>query len=208
MAVRTRTNINSLVRDNISAIIAESVVNLGRSETQLLDMCRQNIIEMRDNPNLTESDIEQMKREELLLETQYNDAVSSHTRLLNRHHSFITQLPGELPEERRQPLLVKKTVVKTAEISPAEGAKFCDDVCSICANNHTVLQSCVTDCGHWFCGDCYKPWMQRFSAQASLTSCPICRELNKEVTVYCTSKTPISKKGAASAQNDPTLWLH
>ena len=181
---RTIININNLVHDNISAIIAESAVNWGRAEARLFDLCQQNIKEMRENPNLTESDIERMKRQELFLETQLQHAISTHTRLLNRH-SFITEVrQQESQQEIRPHLIVKRTREKTKIISPEEGAKSCADVCSICSSDHTVLRSCVTDCGHWFGAHCYGQWMRCSSAHIKLTTCPICRADNKEVTMF------------------------
>jgi hypothetical protein len=180
---RTIININNLVHENISVIIAESAVILGRAETRLFDLCQQNIIKMRENPNLTESDIERMKRQELFLETQLQHAISTHTRLLNRH-SFITEVRQQQESQITPDMIVKRTREKTKIISPEEGAKSCADVCSICSNDHTVLESCVTDCGHWFGAHCYGQWMRCSSAHIKLTTCPICRADNKEVTMF------------------------
>jgi len=181
--IQYHININDLVHQNSTALIAESEANFQQAEARFVELCRRNIIEMCDNASLTEADVERMKREELYLETQMLHAASVRARITARHSNILAQLQ-HLPSSvnpHRNPA-ASKTEIKIKEITAAEAGESCGDVCSICSNDHTRIESCVTDCGHWFGGECYRQWMR--CSSNNMTTCPICRTKNKEVFTH------------------------
>ena len=54
--------------------------------------------------------------------------------------------------------------------------------CSICFENHEFNKLLKTDCGHYFGICCYSRWEK--SLKKNQVTCPYCRKLNPEVTLF------------------------
>lgn len=73
---------------------------------------------------------------------------------------------------RRKPIIKVKLVSLFALNTP------CKSQCSICHETHVKVDSLTTDCNHEFGKECYNEWVSKQN------SCPMCRNVCKNVTVY------------------------
>ena len=73
---------------------------------------------------------------------------------------------------RRKPIIKVKLVSLFALNTP------CKSQCSICHETHVKVDSLTTDCNHEFGKECYNEWVSKQN------SCPVCRNVCKNVTVY------------------------
>lgn len=88
----------------------------------------------------------------------------------------VSQLRPAAPRPARQVLSIKRQVIARAAF-----AKNCGENCAICMEIHQKGDSLTTSCGHDFGKECYQNW---FNSANSSQSCPTCRAVNPQVTIY------------------------
>jgi len=176
------------------ANVANSNSKVRKLTSEFNELCLQNISTiLSSSENITEEHIERMKREERIMENKMRQALRNYERLIERYNNSISVRTNINIKDKKQ--YRYKTNVKSRALSRADGAKTCDECCSICSNIHVMSQSCVTDCGHKFGGECYTKWMECCKAQSKNVTCPICRAENKGVTIFRERKLRVSKTG-------------
>jgi len=176
------------------ANVANSNSKVRKLTSEFNELCLKNISTiLSSSENITEEYIERMKREERIMENKMRQALRNYERLLERYNNSISVRTNINIKDKKQ--YRYKTNVKSRALSRANGAKTCDECCSICSNIHVMSQSCVTDCGHQFGGECYTKWMECCKAQSKNVTCPICRAENKGVTIFRERKLRVSKTG-------------
>jgi hypothetical protein len=100
--------------------------------------------------------------------------------LRRRTHPNMGRTPAQLrPAAARPPRLVLS--IKSKVLPRAVFAANCGEACAICMDTHQKGESLTTSCAHDFGKECYKNW---FNSDNSNKSCPTCRTLNPQVTVY------------------------
>lgn len=113
--------------------------------------------------------------DDLLVETKIRD-VSNHIRnMVTRRREHLREMQSSNPinyPRNRKPIIKVKLVSLFALNTP------CKSSCAICHETHVRVDSLTTDCNHEFGKDCYNEWITRGN------SCPICRNVCKNVTVY------------------------
>jgi len=88
----------------------------------------------------------------------------------------VAQLRPAAPRPHRQVLSIKRKVLARAAF-----AANCGENCAICMDTHQKGESLTTSCGHDFGKECYQNW---FNSANSSQSCPTCRAVNPQVTIY------------------------
>jgi CO/xanthine dehydrogenase FAD-binding subunit len=182
----SQTIVNNIRRDFVGCIEVISSLN---------DMYYRNTMTIMNNQISTE-EFNQLSIEQVQIESALMDARILREELREQYQEQLLLLH---PETIRAPTIrapkAKQPKIISRALKRADSIKTGDDCCSICSNVHVMSDSCVTDCGHRFGGDCYKQWINCCAAQKKTATCPICRATNKEITVYRPRKTPIKIKG-------------
>jgi hypothetical protein len=99
-----------------------------------------------------------------------DDKPVSHSLKLQRH---ITQLKFE-HYWQFQGRVLRYTILHKP--TPTEVCSFIPIVCGICLTPHTMLDTCVTKCGHEFGAKCLREW--------DFKTCPTCSNFYHEVTEF------------------------
>jgi len=86
---------------------------------------------------------------------------------------------------------IKKPVSKALKKSDLE-AMMPDD-CGICLEKNTRINTASTCCGHHFCVACYDSMVAHSISQNRRISCPMCRKVSPQITVFRARKTPVRK---------------
>jgi hypothetical protein len=174
----------------------------------LNDMYYRNTMTMMNNQISTE-EFNQLSIEQLQIESALMDARILREELREQYYQQLSLRPAN-PATVRAPTIrrpkAKQPKIISRALKRSDAIKTVDDCCSICSNVHVMSDSCVTDCGHRFGGDCYKQWINCCAAQKKTATCPICRATNKDITVYRLRKTP-TKGPSAQKVEKPIIDL-
>uniref|UniRef100_A0A6C0HHY1 RING-type domain-containing protein n=1 Tax=viral metagenome TaxID=1070528 RepID=A0A6C0HHY1_9ZZZZ len=79
-----------------------------------------------------------------------------------------------LPEHQGQGLIPKVFKQLTEEEAKAK----MEEACAICMNHHSMVHTCLVNCGHRFGAACFKKWSDKHA------NCPLCRTWCTEITEY------------------------
>jgi len=86
-------------------------------------------------------------------------------------------------------ITIKKTVIKKKDEE-----KVLDDVCGICYDNHTMIESVTTQCGHTFGNCCIQTWITTKSNRKEVVTCPYCINKITSMNGFRARPTPKSLK--------------
>ena len=85
-------------------------------------------------------------------------------------------------------------VVEEVRMSKKDEEKVLDDVCGICYDNHTMIESVTTQCGHTFGNCCIQTWITTKSNRKEVVTCPYCINKITSMNGFRARPTPKSLK--------------
>ena len=103
---------------------------------------------------------------------EHQIAESSRRRLERRAPTSVVVM--WLPEHKSQGLIPK--VIK--QLSEEEAKATMEEACVVCMDNHSMVDTCLVNCGHRFGAACFKKWSDKHA------NCPLCRTWCTEITEY------------------------
>jgi hypothetical protein len=83
-----------------------------------------------------------------------------------------------------EPSAFKYPKEKIRALSKTQIETTLDDCCSICCDNHTLIECITTQCGHCFGLDCFKKWGITRKSNGSALTCPLCKTETHILTKY------------------------
>lgn len=83
-----------------------------------------------------------------------------------------------LPEYKGPQGLIPKV---SQQLSEEEAETMMEEDCAICMDNHSMVDSCLVNCGHRFGATCFGKWSENHA------NCPLCRTWCTEITEYTRS---------------------
>lgn len=86
--------------------------------------------------------------------------------------------PHDEPSAFKYPKEKNRALSKTHVETPLE------DCCSICCDNHTLVECITTQCGHCFGLDCFTKWGITRKINGSVLNCPLCKTETRIITKY------------------------
>jgi len=98
--------------------------------------------------------------------------------------------------ERRAPLNRRPLVRKISVLKQSDLNTTLPDVCSICMDSYTKINSVLTSCTHTFCKSCYDSFETSCLAKDEPSvCCPLCRTFNPRITEFRARKqrAPVSR---------------
>ena len=105
--------------------------------------------------------------------------------------------PVHYPFVRR----VSKPKQKVSVIKRADLTRTMPDLCSICQENYTKLESVTANCGHGCCKGCMTQWLETKHNSGQNATCPMCRVKVTMVTGYRERAKSVRKVAVASSSN-------
>jgi hypothetical protein len=90
-------------------------------------------------------------------------------------HITLPLVPATIPATRYNPL------EKTKVISKKMLDNDCPCECAICQDTPKYKNAVCTDCGHYYCKECWNSWM---NTDRSNKNCPTCRKEMPRTTSY------------------------
>ena len=104
---------------------------------------------------------------------------------------YIIDIPyDELPDysvelnPSVEPSAFKYPKEKISALSKTQVETPLEDCCSICCDNHTLIECITAQCGHCFGFDCFKKWGMTRKSNGSALTCPLCKTETCILTKY------------------------